>query len=161
MAYLDIITLAEAKVYLRVDDTLTEDDNTIVRMINAAFTWIENTTNVHVIQKDKVYDVIDGLVRIYDYPINSDLSLLTDYVFTKKGLYYVVCDDTGATTELTLDIGTIDPVNVSPELVQVAYEIIEYYYNQSKDDTKKGTTITEALSPMSMEFINTNRRFFL
>ena len=31
MAYTDIITLADAKTYLRIDDTLTEDDAQITR----------------------------------------------------------------------------------------------------------------------------------
>jgi hypothetical protein len=161
MAYIDIITLAEAKNYLRIDDTLTEDDNSIVRMINAAFSWIEARTNVYVVQRNKTYDLINGVARIYDFPINTDLSTVTEHTFTKKGLYYIVCNDTNETSELTLDIGTIDPLNVSYELIQVAFEIIEYYYNQSKDEQKKGTTITEELSPMSMDFININKRFIV
>ncbi len=45
MAYLDIITLADAKIYLRIDDTLTEDDAQITRMIKASLSQIERITN--------------------------------------------------------------------------------------------------------------------
>lgn len=159
MAYTDLISLNEAKTYLRIDDTLTDDDNSIVRMINSAFSWIEKRTNVYVVQRNKTYDITDGYARIYDYPINTDLSTLTDYEFTKKGLYYIVCDSTGETTELTLDIGEIDPANVDTELIQVAYEIIEFYYYQSKEGI--GKTLDESLSPMSKEFIMVNKRFFI
>ena len=36
MAYLDVIPLVDAKVYLRIDDDLTEDDNQIIRMIKGS-----------------------------------------------------------------------------------------------------------------------------
>ena len=119
MAYIDIISLSEAKNYLRIDDTLTEDNNSITRMINAAFKYIENYTNIIVDPKDIIYNVKNGSARIYDYPINTDVSTLTDYVFEKNSLYDIVCDNTGNTTELTLNVGFVDPLNVPSDLIEV------------------------------------------
>ncbi len=163
MAYTDIISLNDAKTYLRVDDTLTEDDEFIIRTINAAFSWIEKRTNQIVSAREKEYVLINGYTRIYDSPINTDLSSLTDYKFTNKGLYYVVCaNNLDVDNEFTLNIGERFSENVDFELINVAYEIIEYYYNQSKkkEDTK-GMTVSDYLSEMSKEYININRRFIL
>ena len=71
MSYLTVTTLTEAKNYLRIDDSLTEDDSLITTMINAAWQYIETYTNVLVYARDKKYKLIDGCERIYDYPINS------------------------------------------------------------------------------------------
>ena len=161
MAYIDLITLAEAKNFLRIDDTLTEDDNYITRLISSAFSWIEKRTNVMVYARDKNFDVTDGEARIYDYPINTDLSTVAGYTFHKKGLYYLVCADDTETTEITLNVGEVYPTKVSQELIEVAYEIIDFYYYKAKDEKNKGKTLEESLSPMSMEFINVNRRFIL
>lgn len=161
MAYTDLISLEDAKNFLRVDDTLTEDDNYITRIINSSFTWIEKRTNTHVIAKDKNYDAINGFTRVYDYPINTDLSTLTDYTFEKKGLYYNVCGSTSDTSEFTLNIGEVDPANVTPELIDVAYEIINFYYYLAKKEENKGVTLMDALSPMSLEYISTNKRFLV
>ena len=45
MAYLDIVSLADAKNYLKIDDTLTEDNSNITRMIKASLSQIERITN--------------------------------------------------------------------------------------------------------------------
>jgi len=54
MAYLDIIPLADAKNYLKIDDSLTEDDNNITRMIKASLIEVERMTNIHLIAKSKL-----------------------------------------------------------------------------------------------------------
>ena len=46
MSYITVITLAEAKNYLRVDPTLTGDDSAITRMIESALKFIERYTNI-------------------------------------------------------------------------------------------------------------------
>lgn len=69
--YLDVITLAEAKLYLRVDDTLTADDAQITSMINVALKYVEDYTSILVFSRDKTYRLINGLKRVYDFPINS------------------------------------------------------------------------------------------
>ena len=85
MAYLDVIPLADAKLYLRIDDDMNEDDNQITRMINASLSYIERYTNVMLFARDKEYRLIDGFVRVYDYPINSVVTV--DYERTDRSLY--------------------------------------------------------------------------
>ena len=82
MAYIDIIPLADAKVYLRIDDTLTEDDAQITRMISAALSYVENYTNHILVSADKTYRMVNGFVRVYDYPINSVVSPLANVYAT-------------------------------------------------------------------------------
>ena len=66
MAYLDVITLADAKSYLRVDDTLTDDDAQISRMIKSALSTIEKRTNVLVYARSKNYLMTFPLIqRVY------------------------------------------------------------------------------------------------
>ena len=57
MAYIDVLPLATVKQYLRIDDTLTEDDTQLTRMIESALKYIEKHTNIHVVAKDKDYDI--------------------------------------------------------------------------------------------------------
>ena len=157
MAYTDIISLSEAKIYLRIDDTLTEDDNGIIRMINAAFQYIEKYTNVIVDARDIIYDIDCVKARVYDYPINTDLSALTDYTVQKKSLYYNIVNNDGETTELTLNVGFTDSNGVGDDLVEVAYEMIDLYYYGEKD----GKPIDKKLSSISIDTLNSNKRFFI
>ena len=71
MAYIDIISLANAKLYLRVDDTLTEDNAQITNMISVALKHVEDNTQILVYARDKTYRMINGFKRVYDSPINS------------------------------------------------------------------------------------------
>ena len=51
MSYLNIISLEEAKNYLRVDIDLTEDDNQITAMIKSSLGFVEKHTN-HILFDD-------------------------------------------------------------------------------------------------------------
>lgn len=157
MSYLNIISLAQAKVSLRVDDTLTEDDTNITRMINSAFTYIEKYTDVIVFARDIDYDVRDGLLKLYQFPINTDLTALTGYTYEKKGLFTNFCEDNGDTAVLTLNMGYDDVVNVPQDIVEAAYELIDIYYSGSKD----GKNDKKELSPITMNTLNQYKRFWI
>jgi len=86
MAYLDIITLADAKTYLRIDDTLTEDDAQITRMIKASLSQIERITNYIFFARSKSYVVENCSVNVYDFPINS-LTTPTTATSVEKAVY--------------------------------------------------------------------------
>ena len=45
MAFIDVVTLAEAKQYLRVDDSFTDDDTLITLLINVSGDYLEKFTN--------------------------------------------------------------------------------------------------------------------
>jgi len=82
MAYLDVISLAEAKLYLRVDDTLTEDDAQITNMISSALKYVEKNTQILVFSRTKTYRMINGFVKVYDFPINSVITPLANVFAT-------------------------------------------------------------------------------
>ena len=154
MAYLDVITLADAKVYLRIDDDLTEDDNQITRMIRASLSYIENYTNYILFARDKEYRLIDGCVRVYDFPINSEVTL--ELETENKTLYTNY--SLGYTNDLiTLNVGYVDPAEIPQDLIEVAYEIIELMYYEK--ETNKSHL--NSLSSLSHVTLNQYKRFII
>ena len=153
MAYIDVITLAEAKVYLRVDDTLTEDDNQIIRMINSALKYVEDVTNVMMFDRNKSYRLIDGCVSVYDAPINSEVT--ADLVVENKTLYTNY--QFGTENDLIeLNVGYEKATDIPQELISVSFELIDIFYYAK--ETGKGIA---ALSPLAMDILNRNKRFIL
>ena len=130
MSYLAIIPLSDAKNYLKIDDTLTEDDSNITRMIKASLSQIERITNHVLFARSKSYLVQDCKADVYDFPINS-LTTPTTATSVEKSIYttYTVL----LTTELkvVLNVGYADVASVPQDLVEVAYEMIDLmYYNK-------------------------------
>jgi hypothetical protein len=156
MAYLDVITLAEAKTYLRVDDTLTDDDAQISRMIKSALSTIEKRTNVLVYARSKNYLFQDYCVRVYDFPINS-LTSPTDAEVENKALHtnYEASKTTDVT--LVLNVGYTDPLDVPYELIDCALQYVKYlYYEAETDKANKGM-----LPLWLQDMINQNKRFII
>ena len=153
MAYLDVISLADAKVYLRIDDTLNDDDAQITRMINAALSYVEKYTRHLVYARNVSYRLAEGVVRVYDYPVNSEVT--TDLKTEYKSLYTVYTKG-NSDDEIELNVGYTDPANVPPELIEAAYEIIDIYYYGKEN----GKTMAD-LSPMSRQALEQNKRFLL
>ena len=153
MAYLDVISLADAKLYLRIDDTLTEDDTQITRMIYAALGYVEKYTNHLMFAHDKEYRLISGCVSVYDYPINSEVT--DDLVSENKTLYtnYTL----GSSNDLIeLNVGYTDVSDIPQEIIEAAYEIIDIYYYGKES----GKTMAD-LSPMSRQGLDQNKRFIM
>ena len=119
MAYINIITLAAAKLYLRVDDTLTEDDAQITSMISAALKYVEDKTGHLVYDRDETYRMINGVKSVYDHPINSVISptanvfasgtsqctsvIATDTITVNGNLYTAVAGTPTNDTEFSID----------------------------------------------------------
>lgn len=138
MAYLDIITLDDAKTYLRVDDTLTDDDVRITSMIKAALSTIERMTNILVYARAKTYLFDDYCVRVYDYPINSLTSPL-DATVTAKTLYTIYETSNSTDLELILNVGYSYPTDVPSEIIEAGLEYVKYmYYDHETNATNKG-----------------------
>ena len=156
MAYLDVITLAEAKEYLRVDDTLTEDDNHIQRMIKGALDYIERWTNQLVFDRQKTYVMVDGCVTVYDYPVNSTVSTFALTETIKRGYRNYVADDADQ-TELKLNVGYQNVEDIPNDLIDVAFELIDlmYYSHES------GKTVEKDLSELSKNILNKHKQFIL
>ena len=148
MAYTDVISLSEAKDYLGVDDT--SRDAEITRIITSALKYIEKRTNVLVDERNKVYDLIDGVVKVYDAPINTlDVNLSATVSRIKRPLYsiYVETDDNQET--LTLSVGSS---NVDEDLKEAGYMLIEHYFGEGE---------RMAIPKAVEDIINANRRFIL
>lgn len=158
MTYLDVISLASAKTYLRVDDTLTEDDATISRMINGAIAFIERATNVLFYDRQVTYLVDENYcVYVYDGPINSvvDPTSANDYDVENKDLYRIYTLKNNG-TEIKLNVGHSSTDNIPPDLLQLAYELINLQYYPVNE---KG--IQANLTAYQKEVLTNNKRFVL
>jgi hypothetical protein len=156
MAYIDVIPLEDAKVYLRVDDTLTEDDNSITRMINAALEYVEDWTNILVYDRTKSYISQNGCCTVYDAPINSVVTPASadDYTQTIKHGYSVF-DVTSTLTEIELNVGHQNVSDIPQSIIDCAYEIIDLMYYSHET----GKTVEKDLSELSKNILNKNKRF--
>lgn len=129
MSYIQVITLQRAKNYLRVDETLTEDDAEITSMINAACRYIEKRTNHILYARDIIYDG-SCQVKVYDFPINS---IITDPIpiGLKRSLYTIYPD----VISIELNVGyTVD--TVPDDLIEAMLQIISVWYYDSEKQVK-------------------------
>ena len=142
MSYINIIPLQDARVYLRIDDTLTQDNEAITRMINASLAKIEQITNVHLIAKSKEYVFDDLKVTVYDFPINS-LTSPTTATVVEKTQYSIYTAAAKTDLKLVLNVGYTQVSNVPKDLIEVAYEMIDimYYNKENKLSNLSQTTL--------------------
>ena len=151
MAYLDVITLAEAKTYLRVDADLTDDDAQITLMIETALEFIETYTRVIVFNRTKVYLAPDGFIRVYDAPITA-VTTPTEHVREQKTLHSIFTFDGD---ELSLEVGYALVADLPKWVKIVALELIAIYYFQKEAGEKS------VLSALSQRNLDMNRRFIM
>ena len=156
MAYLDIITLSDAKTYLRIDDTLSDDDAQITRMIKASLSQIERVTNYILFARSKSYVIEDSKVNVYDYPINS-LTTPETATSVKKSIYTSYKAESTTDLTLVLNVGYADPASVPSDLVEVAYEMIDLMYYSPET----GKSIKSDLSELSKMTLGNYKRFFI
>jgi hypothetical protein len=148
MTYIDVITLVRTKNYLRLDTGFTKDDAEITSMINGACKFVEMRTNIIFFDREKSYiGLID--VVVYDFPINeliSPIDAIPCYFSTS-----IVYPNQ---TNITLNVGYANPLDVPDDLIQACLQMIKVWYYESE----KQVNIT--LIPMSvMQVIDINRRF--
>lgn len=150
---MDLITLSEAKVYLRIDDTLTEDDNQISRMVNSSLAYVEKYTNVYLRPTTKEYFFSNGSVLVYDYPITTVLNP-EEITRTEKQQYSILNSNLD---KVTLNIGYADAAEVPTELIDVAYEILDILYYQHET----GKSVKTDLSSVSVTVLDEFKRFVI
>lgn len=157
MGYINVVTLAQAKEYLRVDDDLTEDDAAITIMINSALAYIEKETRVFVFARDIDYRLINGCITIYDAPINSAvLPVEADLTIENYTLYDTYAF--GSTnTVLTLNVGHVLPADVPNEVRTVALKIIDLLYYEK--DT--GKTFPDDMDSITRLLLGQLKRFVI
>lgn len=152
-SYLDIITLERAKNYLRIDDTLSEDDLEITSMIKAAFLFMERYTNHIFMPKDFVLlssDYCDEWQKCYNFPITAVTPL--DTSSSKRPLYtsyYVLTD-----TNVTITAGYVNTEDVPDDFIQAALQILKVFYFEAEKQ------VNESMIPMSVkQVLDSYRRF--
>ena len=132
MSYLNVISLAEAKTYLRIDDTQNETDAEITAIIKASCSYVERVTNYIFYAREKTYYVNDCQFRLHDYPINS-ITEPTSYEVEVRGLSSIYSFTTDITS-MTANVGYADPLDVPSELKQVALELIKLMFYEQENN---------------------------
>ena len=147
--YIDVISLDQAKLYLKIDSGQTETDDEITGMINSALSFIEKRTGHIFKTRDKVYYKDCALVqqvKVYDYPIQD---APTDTVVRPLHSIVPTVNDV-----VTLTIGYANLEDIPSELIDAALQLIKVWFYES--EKQSNTT----LIPLSvMEAIDVNRRF--
>tara|TARA_R110000824_G_scaffold326366_3_gene513293 strand:+ start:444 stop:887 length:444 start_codon:yes stop_codon:yes gene_type:complete len=147
MDYLDVISLAEAKTYLGVDDT--SRDAEITRMIKSAVTFIEKRTNHILVEQTKTYIFRQGCVRVYDYPIVSTTN--TTSTNTVHNGYSTYLDSTADDIDFVLGYDAL--TDVPSELVEACYMMLKFFFFEQEGTGK---------IPMAVQdIIDANKRFLL
>lgn len=159
-AYNEIITLENAKIYLRIDDNNNEDDFFIESCIVAAFQWIEKYTNhILITDTEKEYFPDNGYscsprkFSIYDFPIIDVMLPVDESLYTVKR-FNLKTQYSSSEESITLRLGYTSVDEIPSAIIQAAYAIIQdWYYNSEK-------TSQSTLVPDSVKFaLNPYRRF--
>lgn len=141
-----MITLSQAKNYLRIDDDFTEDDESILRMIKAAFQFIEKRTNHVFYQEERTYNRLDRkYIDIYDYPVsyNGELTKLDYSGFTRFDA-----------DSVTVTVGYATADDVPAPLIEAAYQMLKVFYYEAEKQVNT-TLIPESVN----QILNDYRRF--
>jgi hypothetical protein len=149
--YTDVISLEQAKLYLKIDDGQTITDDEITGMINSALSFIEKRTNHIFKTRDKVYFKDCALVqqvRVYDYPIdNTETELEIEY----RPLYAIVPT---VNNMVTLTTGYTSVEDIPSELIDSALQLINFWFYNSETKNAMNSVPDFVLSN-----IDVNRRF--
>ncbi len=128
MSYDSVLPLSEVKIYLRIDEDFTETDGEIQKMRDAACSYIEKQTNHFLYNRSKSYFKLEGdiFIDVYDFPINNIPSGVDKFMYANKTRYDA--------NSIELNVGYEDPTEIPSELIQVALQIIKYWYFDSESN---------------------------
>lgn len=135
MTPLDLITLAQAKEYLKVD--FTDEDILITALIETAIEQVERATDQRLYQRSEVVNVNGDSSDIVLFPINSitsvkegetvlvaDVDYNTYYRTYARLFTFNDCED----RVITLDVGYA--ADACPATLRMAcFNLIEYWFN--------------------------------
>lgn len=151
--YENIISVAEAKRYLRLENDFTEDDPDIERMIASALEYITKQTSYVFRVQDKTYrQDYDCNTFIYDYPINT-----TDFS-PNIPLYYSGYVKFVNADSVTASVGFTSKTDAGfpNALIDCALQIVKvFYYGAEKNEN------TTLLPENVKQTIDTYRRFII
>ncbi len=155
MSYLNVIKLEDAKEYLRISHT--DSDNEVRRLIKSALQMIEEKTNVLLFKRDKTYRLRNQQVTIHDGPINTvDTTGLATTVLRYDFTGYSVFTDSNSDNKtVVLSVGHESPDEVPQSLLECAFEMIDYWYY--KNEKRTGSLLPDS----AREVLNTYTRFII
>jgi len=161
----DVLSVADAKVFLRVD--FADDDDLIEALIIAAVGYVEQDTNYRLYQRNEVIMTTGKYYyTAFQYPLNgasvvnqdsADTNTYTPklryetlrtiigwangYIYWNAwyefftNYYYTIHADQDVTFLLTLDVGYADTANIPGDLMTAVKQIVSYTY-ENRDMAK-------------------------
>ena len=146
--YIDVISLEQAKLYLKIDSMQTETDSEITSMINSSLSFIEKRTGHIFKTKSKTYystPCVSSVV-VWDYPI---FEAPEGTVFRQSNA--IVPTVSGS---VILTLGYENSEEIPSELIDAALQLLKVWFYESE------TQQNSSLIPLSvMQAIDINRRF--
>ena len=169
-AYSQVISLADAANYLRIDEDLMDDDlieekADVEQMRDAALSFVERKTNHIVLSVDRKYPIPpqSNVIRVYDFPINnlidSTLEEDEDYEVEVKNNYseYKIYDsDTLEQGYIEINVGYDTKADVPAGIIQLAKNVLKQYYYEQQNMRPAG-----AMPGVVKHLINQFRRFLV
>lgn len=167
MAYIDVLPLATAKAYLKVEHS--DSDSEITAMINAACAYLEKVTG-HIFYSRNITYELSGKnwIRVHDYPVTAvvkgidkdgddvPLTFETNYDVCYKTLHTIYEQIDSDADRLVLTVGYSDPATVPYGLVEAAKMIVKaLYYSHDAE------SIEDAIPVAAKMLIDTNKRFLV
>lgn len=147
MAYIDVVSLARAKNYLRIDSDLTEDDAEITSMINASLRYVEQRTRHIMYPRDITYNG-SCQVKVYDYPINSIKTTPAPWGINRS-TYTIYPDAKKVELNVGYSTGTVPDI-----FIQSALQMIKVWYYESEKQ------VNSQMIPISViEALDVEKRF--
>lgn len=145
------ITIDQAKLYLRIDDTLDPDQTAELQsMIDASETFIERKTGYILTPKQKRYIAsADGCIRIYDTPIEEDLSA---FDFEQKNGYVIIYNQAPA---LVVQVGYPTVASIPQDLINACLQMLKVWYYESEKQ------VNTSLIPEAVRQVIWNRKRFI
>ena len=157
--YIDLVTVLEAKSYLRIDASNTDSDVELAVMIGSACNLIENYTQVYLRPRDEVYYFnSEGYIRLYPKPVNSiELPVTaTDYDESIKQLYRLYSRNNSSLESMTFNLGYDDTADVKPIFKTAILETVKLWFYGSEDEAVlKGGYLPNSV----MAILSSERRF--
>ena len=141
--YIDAVTLAETKQYLRIDPLDVDLDGELTRMISSACELVEQFSNYRMKPQILRYPLTRGMVRIYDFPIVSiDDPAVNTFTAIEKNLFTLLCDFQGdfiQDNNVVLASVGYDDTDILPSfLVTAVLETVRIWFYNTEDNTGRG-----------------------
>ena len=126
---LDLITLAEAKDELKVDQSDTFHDSLITRLIHTAVALIEKRTQHMLYPRTELRRIKSGY-ELYDYPATVDSFVSgIDYTQEDYSLYSTLYFSSTGSEVVSLTLGYATKEEVPAPLLEACYKLLTYLFD--------------------------------